>query len=67
MNRPIYVHDRIPSYVRDPLRIAADERKGRRLRDEYVAGLLQSAWRWLFYRTPTKRPQPETAAHPARA
>lgn len=51
----------------DPKLVAAAERKGRRLRDEYIANLIRRAWRSLFRRTPAERPQPETAAHPARA
>lgn len=67
MDRPVNAYDPVPTYVHDPVRIAAHERTGRRLRDEHAAGLLRGAWRWLFRRAPAKRPRPEVAAHPARA
>ncbi len=56
-----------PTYVYNPVQIAAYEREGRRLRDEYVAGLIRKAWQRLFRRAPVQQPQIETSAQPARA
>ena len=56
-----------PTYVYDPVQIAAYEREGRRLRDEYVAGLIRKTWQRLFCGAPAQQPQIETSAQPARA